>query len=195
MILSGRDIKEAVSNGDIIIKDFDPSKLEVNGYKLTLSKFILVPNEDSFKLVLNNKTLKYERVWDTAEEISYVLVQIPKEGLILQKGVLYLCCTNEYIGSDKYIPCIKDASSIARNGIDLRKGAGFGDLGFKGYWTLEVTVDYNTIVYADMPIGQMIFNEASENIDAFYGEKGNYQNQSEDTPGYPVPTKLFKKIK
>ncbi len=53
--------------------------------------------------------------------------------------------------------------------------AGFGDIGFNGTYTLEITVVHPVHIYPDMLIGQVYFEKPDGNIDFLYN--GRYQNQ------------------
>ena len=82
----------------------------------------------------------------------------------------------ETISSDKYISAIDGRSSIGRLGISIHSTAGFGDIGFSGTYTLEISVVQPVIIYPDMLIGQVYFTEPNGDIDFLYS--GRYQNQS-----------------
>ena len=53
--------------------------------------------------------------------------------------------------------------------------AGFGDNGFKGKWTLEITVTHPVIVYPGMEIGQLYYETIDGDSSMTYA--GKYQNQ------------------
>jgi dCTP deaminase len=57
--------------------------------------------------------------------------------------------------------------------------AGFGDLGFKGTITLEISVIYETRIYAGDRVCQVFF-ETVKGKRRFY--QGRYQNQVEPAP-------------
>jgi len=103
--------------------------------------------------------------------------EIPKEGLIISHKMFYLGYTNEKIGSDFYIPMYEGRSSTARLGIVSHLSAGFGDVGFKQQWTLEIAVKEDTKLYRDMEIGQVYFMQGSEEIPS-HKYVGKYTNQS-----------------
>ena len=188
-MLSGKEIIKEVASGNIKISDFDEKNIQPNGYELHLGNVLLTPDEESFQLYLDKKTLEYRRVWDWKKPIAYKEIIIPEEGYILEKGRLYLGVTKERIGTDKYVPELKDKSSFAREGKDLRKGAGFGDIGWEGYFTVEITTDHDAMFYPNEPICQVIFHNVEGDLSLNYKEMGNYNDQ----PAYPVPSTRFKK--
>ena len=100
---------------------------------------------------------------------------IPEEGYILKPNHLYIGATQETISSDKYISAIDGRSSIGRLGIFIHATAGFGDLGFKGTYTLEIVPTIPVLIKPGIEIGQVSFQQPEGDIDFLY--KGRYQNQ------------------
>lgn len=143
-MLTKSEIKEAVRVGDIKITPYDENQLNPNSYDLRLSKYVL----------------RYlDNVLDAAQEPQVRESEIGPNGILLAPGELYLMATQEITHTDKYIPCIEGRSSIGRLGISVHATAGFGDLGFIGTWTLEVSVIKPVIIYAGMRICQIYFEE------------------------------------
>lgn len=103
-------------------------------------------------------------------------IEIPEEGIILSKNIFYLGYTNERMGSDFYIPMYEGRSSTARLGISSHLSAGFGDVGFKSQWTLEIAVQENTKFYPNVDIGQVYFVSGSEE-EPTYKYNGKYVSQ------------------
>lgn len=161
-MLSGNEILKQNAKGNIIIEPFDKKRLNPNSYNITLA----------------NKLKVYTcEVLDCKKDNPFKELIIPEEGLILQPGELYIGSTNEYTETYGFVPNIDGRSSIGRLGISVHVTAGFGDNGFKGKWTLEITVTKPIIVYPNMEIGQLYY----EVIDGEPAEEyhGRYQNQSE----------------
>ena len=105
------------------------------------------------------------------------------DGLILQPGILYIGNTIESAGSDKYIPMYEGRSSMARLGIQSHISAGFGDVGFKSQWTLEIRVVHPVKVYSGMRIGQIFFHRINLDYNLETNlYRGKYLNQSGPQP-------------
>ena len=89
---------------------------------------------------------------------------IPEEGLLLDSRKLYLGRTLEYTETHNLVPMLEGRSSIGRLGLFVHITAGFGDVGFKGYWTLEIFCVQPIRVYPNTEICQIfylkIFQEA-----------------------------------
>ncbi len=109
-------------------------------------------------------------------------IVIPESGLILSPTVGYLGSTVEYTETYNLFPYIDGKSSVGRNFILNHHTAGRGDDGFCGTWTLEIRVLYPTVVFPNMRIGQIYY-------DQFQGERTPYnENPSSHYNGQLGPT-------
>ena len=154
--------KEAIDNGDIQITPFNPENINPNSYNLTLSPILKVYDDKVLDAHKKNKTNR---------------IIIPASGLILQPGELYIGATNEITLTDKYIPVISGRSTIGRLGISVHVTAGFGDVGFKGTWTLEITAVKKVRIYPNDEICQIYWFTPAGDTDVKYD--GRYQGQIE----------------
>ena len=165
MILSGRSIFNAIETGTIEIEPFNENQLNPNSYDLRLS----------------DKVIAYKPgvVLDCAKEPAadeYETIDIPLEGLLLQPGRLYLMSTIERTYAPNTVPLIEGRSSLARLGVSVHSAAGFGDVGFNGTWTLEVSVINPVRIYARMRVCQVYFLKMKESFkENYYHSK--YQGQ------------------
>ena len=173
MLTASKILKE-IEAGNIGIDPFNIDQLNPNSYNVRLDNKLLVYKDDgSYTSYLfppspldpkNPETLKTETLF------------IREGGYVLDPNKLYLASTKETISSDKYISAIDGRSSIGRLGISIHSTAGFGDIGFSGTYTLEISVVQPVVIYPDMLIGQVYFTEPNGDIDFLYN--GRYQNQS-----------------
>jgi dCTP deaminase len=168
MILSGLEIKNKLGR-ELLIEPFNDAQLNPNSYNLTLHNELMV---------YTGPVLDMKKKNDTESLI------IPPEGIVLETGKLYLGRTNEYTKTDKYVPMLEGRSSIGRLGISVHSSAGFGDVGFAGYWTLEITCAQPVRIYPNVQICQ-IFYYAIEGDYTPY--KSKYQNNKSI-----LPSLLFK---
>ena len=123
MIISGLEIKNML-NKEIFIEPFDDSRLNPNSYNLRLHNELLVYDSHVLDMKVKNETKT---------------ISIPPEGLVLEPGIVYLGRTVEYTKTLNHVPMLEGRSSIGRLGIYIHVTAGFGDVGFSGYWTLEIS--------------------------------------------------------
>jgi len=162
MILSGLEIKKEIENGGIYIENFDISKLNPNSYNLTL----------------HNELKVYEgRVLDMRVEQRTKDIIIPEDGYMLEPGELYLARTAELTKTDKFVPMLEGRSSIGRLGMFIHVTAGFGDVGFQGTWTLEITVVKPLVIYPWVEIGQIYYHTIEGEYEKY--SSGKYQGQKE----------------
>lgn len=160
MILSGKEIEKHIGK-DIIIEPFDKSRLNPNSYNLTLNERLLLYKSDCLDMKKNNETRE---------------IIIPKEGLTLQPGKLYLGRTNEFTGTDKYIPMLEGRSSTGRLGVFIHVTAGFGDIGFSGFWTLEIFCIQPVKIYPNVEICQIYYHNIEGEYELY--RSGKYQNNT-----------------
>lgn len=161
MILSGRKIEELVGKGAIKIDPFERSRLNPNSYNLRLSNELVI---------YRPTTLDMKKLSPTYS------IEIPEEGYKMHPGVLYLARTMEYTEAHTVVPMLEGRSSIGRLGISVHETAGFGDVGFCGFWTLEMTCVYPVVIYAGVEICQLYFHTIEGNFDPYVS--GKYQNNS-----------------
>lgn len=163
-MLTGSEILKCVREGKISITPFNEKQLNPNSYNLRIDRKLLVYN--NFPL-------------DSLKENSVEEIIMPDDGYILIPGVLYLGTTIETTWADKLIPCISGRSSIARLGIEIHRTAGFGDIGFHGKWTLEMTSVYPVTIYPGQEICQIYYEKPDGDISEKFTYHGKYQNQDD----------------
>ena len=160
MILSGLEIKSRL-NKDIFIEPFNESQLNPNSYNLRLAPELMVYKND----VLDMKTP------NDVEELV-----IPEEGLLLEPGKLYLGRTVEHTRADAHVPMLEGRSSIGRLGLFIHVTAGFGDVGFNGYWTLEIFCVQPIRIYSGVEICQIYYHSLEGDYERY--SSGKYQNNN-----------------
>ena len=183
-LLSDRMIIEEVKKGNIYIEGFDIEK-ESNKHKyLGDGKYTGKLGPNGYDLTLNPKMYVYENVTEENpldcrkdNSLRQKEIIIPEEGYVLKPGEFYIAAVNEYTKTKKYVPALKGRSSIARLSMVVHKTAGFGDDGFEGRFTLEITVDKPLRVYPNMRICQIIYMQTIGNVINEYN--GKYQNSEE----------------
>ena len=164
MILSGEEIRRRLGD-QIVIDPFDPSRLNPNSYNLTLHDELLV----------------YEEVVLDMREANRVRrIHIPESGLVLKPQQLYLGRTAERTETHDLVPMIEGRSSIGRLGLFVHVTAGFGDVGFCGYWTLEIFAVQPVKIYPGVPICQIFYHELTGDFQEYASAK--YQHNRDIQP-------------
>lgn len=171
MILSGHEIRNQLGR-NIVIDPFDESKLNPNSYNLSLHDELLTYEE----LVLDMRKANRVR-----------RVQIPPEGLVLSPNHLYLGRTVERTETHNLVPMIEGRSSIGRLGLFVHVTAGFGDVGFCGYWTLEMFAVQPVKIYPGVSICQIFYHQIAGDFSVYSSDK--YQHNRDIQPSL-----LFKEL-
>lgn len=158
MIISGKEIVKKLGK-TIFIEPFSMSQLNPNSYNLRLHNELLVYNEQVLDMKKPNKCTK---------------MIIPPEGITLQPHTLYLARTVEYTKTVDMVPMLEGRSSIGRLGLFIHITAGFGDVGFTGFWTLEMFCVQPIHIYSDVEICQIYYHTIEGAYDSYVSNK--YQN-------------------
>ena len=104
---------------------------------------------------------------DMAKPNPASIIDIPEDGYVLQPNKLYLGRTNEYTKTDGYIPMLEGRSSVGRLGVFIHVTAGFGDVGFAGYWTLEIFCVQPIRIYPNVEICQIYYHDIDGEYDTY----------------------------
>jgi dCTP deaminase len=164
MILSGDEIRIQLGT-NIFIEPFDERRLNPNSYNLTLHNEVMTYEEVVLDMRKANRTRR---------------ITIPEEGLVLSPNQLYLGRTVEMTETHNLVPMIEGRSSIGRLGLFVHVTAGFGDVGFRGYWTLEMFAVQPVKIYPHVPICQIFYHQIDGAIREYASDK--YQNNHDIQP-------------
>ena len=178
MILSDKKILKKIKKGSIKIEPFDEACLGSNSYDVHLSQHLACYVSKKLDAKKHNK-------------IENII--IPEEGFLLEPEKLYLGSTVEYTETHKHVPFIEGKSSTGRLGISIHATAGKGYVGFCGHWTLVITVAQPVRVYANMPIGQLIYFPVSGKVKNSYDKKKSAKYSGQGAK--PVESMMWKNFK
>lgn len=162
IILSGNEIKLQHEAGTIVIEPWDDARVNPNSYNVSLAPELMVYTEACLDPRQDNRTRT---------------ITIPEEGLVLTPGKLYLGRTNEWTETYGLVPKLEGRSSIGRLGLFIHVTAGYGDVGFRGYWTLEIVAVEPVRIYPNMEIGQLSYHPVCGEVVNQY--QGKYQDSRE----------------
>jgi dCTP deaminase len=158
MILSGNSYEKELELGNIVISPFRKDFLNPNSYDLHLGKELYQLDD---------------LIVDPLKEHRWTEYDLSKQYKVIDPGKLYLGHTVELAGSSVYIPKIEGKSTLARLGISIHLTAGYGDIGFIGSWTLEITTVKPFVLRYGMPICQIEFDVIRGDIHHLYNGKYN----------------------
>lgn len=178
MVLSDKSIKEALSEGRVVIEPLDASDIQPASVDLHLDRKVLV---------FGNHQRPYIDVKESLENLSQ-LVEIPdNEPFILHPGDFVLGSTVEHIElPEDLVARLEGKSSLGRIGLVIHSTAGFVDPGWKGNLTLELSnlARLPITLYYGMKIGQISFLSLTTPAERLYGSESlgsKYQGQVEPT--------------
>ncbi|MFB6283346.1 MAG: dCTP deaminase [Halobacteria archaeon] len=182
MILSDRDIRERLENGDLTVEPLDDPELQIQ--------------PASIDLRLGREFLEFRRsnipcIHPNSEEETedYTRKNIVEQGedYVLHPGDFVLGSTYETVEiPEDLVARVEGRSSLGRLAIVVHATAGFVDPGFRGKITLELS-NLGTAPVAlrpeEMRISQIVLTELSTAAEVPYGsERGSkYQDQTEPT--------------
>ncbi|HXW67456.1 MAG TPA: dCTP deaminase [Thermoplasmata archaeon] len=174
MILSDVKIREEMRRGRIVIRPFRAGSLGTNSYDVHLGPYLAVYESGALDARRPNPVREF---------------RIPKDGVVLVPGQLYLGVTEEYTETHGFVPFLEGKSSVGRLGLDIHSTAGKGDEGFCNYWTLEMSVKVPVRIYAGMPIGQLIYFEISGRVQHSYSGKRSAKYRA--VSAHPTPSRMY----
>ena len=213
-VLTGPEIHRCIKEGRIQVTPFDEQYINPGSIDLTLGSkvavygitvFVSMPglvspfkNAPMYTLTddaLRHTTRKagtnlttYNETLDSKKEQPVYTFDIdPTLGWVLQPGIGYLMHTAERVCTKEFVPVLDGKSSIGRLFVTAHVTAGYGDTGFDGQYTLEVTTKYPVRVYPGMRFCQMRFMTLSGEV-MDYKKSGNYIG--EHSMG-PVPSRAW----
>lgn len=166
MILTGLEIKKRLGT-DIVIDPYEPDLLNPNSYNLRLHDELVVYKTRELDMRVKPET---------------ETIRIPESGILLEPGRLYLGRTLEYTETRNLVPMLEGRSSIGRLGLFVHITAGFGDVGFKGYWTLEISAIQPIRIYPFVGICQIFYHTVEGEITEY--KSGKYQANQGIQPSF-----------
>ena len=167
MILTDKNILQQISDNKIVI-DPSPSleQIQPSSIDLRLGNEFLLPIPHQLVDVKNGSP--------HYETIECNVLQMPPNSFILGTTIERIKLPPNLIAR------VEGRSSLARLGIAIHITAGFIDPSFEGQITLEIAnLSNNTVMlYENMRICQIVFEELKETPNRLYGDCGNkYQGQ------------------
>lgn len=166
MILTGAQIDKEVREGSIVLSDYHEKRLNPNSYNLRLGSRLLAYANPILDTEIENPTTC--RQYNIGDQIT------------LFPNQLYLAETMEWTETHNHIPMIEGRSSFGRLGLFVHVTAGFGDIGFKGRWTLEICCLKPIRLRIGCEICQIFYHQPFGDITSRYN--GRYQNAKSVEP-------------
>ena len=190
MYLSDIDIKKAVKDGDIILSDFDVSRLQPASYDILLGNKFLLTEAHSSDFIDPVKK-KYASMRE--------IILKKGETFTLHPGISILGISIDYFGSQKYLVQLHGKSSLARIGLMVHNTAGLINPGHFLCVTFELC-NLNSIpiiLTPGMPIAQLTFSKMVTEPKTSYKKVSTYVNDhwKIERPPKNIDRKMKKKKK
>lgn len=182
-ILSGPEILNQVAAGRIQIDPLRQEYVNPASVDLTLGPCVKIysgtyqkrqytlPEEDGrtfLPLEHIRDPLDSKQSWATDD------YTMSEKGWCLYPGVCYLMHTTERVRTDHFVPVLDGKSSVGRVFIKVHETAGYGDPGFDGQYTLEVSAQIPIRVYPGMRFCQIRFHTLVGEPLLYSPQQGHY---------------------
>jgi dCTP deaminase len=179
VILSDRDIRDAIDGGRIGIDPFNPDDVQPSSVDLHVDRFFRT---------FHNARHPYIDVKKPMDDLTELVEMSADEAFILHPGEFVLGSTSEYVRlPHDLVARLEGKSSLGRLGLLIHSTAGYVDPGFEGHLTLELSNVANLpiTIYPSMKIGQISFFQLTSAAEHPYGSDSvgsKYQGQRGPTP-------------
>jgi len=179
MLLSDRDIRDAIESGVVKLEPYDPAMVQPSSIDVRLDRF--------FRVFENHR---YPHIDPAVEQPDLTRLVEPEgdDPFILHPGEFALGSTFEVVSlPDDIASRLEGKSSLGRLGLLTHSTAGFIDPGFSGHVTLELS-NVATLpikLWPGMKIGQLCLFRLSSPAEHPYGSAvygSRYQGQRGPTP-------------
>ncbi len=167
MFLSDCEIRKAVEDGEIVLRDFDENRLQPASYDILLGNRFVVNQDETTHYV--------DPARGVFAKTREILVE-DDEPFVLHPGVSVLGVSKDFFGSQRFLIQLSGKSSLARIGLLVHNTAGFINPGHYLQITLELC-NLNSvpiILRPGMEIAQLLFAALSSPPQIDYGQVGRF---------------------
>ncbi|WP_456482492.1 dCTP deaminase [Methanopyrus sp.] len=181
-MLSDRDIKRALEEGDIVVKPLEEEYLEEALGPASLD--LRLGNEFVVFKTLHKPCI--DPTVDAGENTERIVIDEDEE-FVINPGELVLAITHEWIeiNAPDITGVLHGRSSLGRLGIQAHVEAGYVDPGWRGRLTLEL-VNFNPMpvkLRPGMRVVQIVFHRLSSPAERTYAESsGKYHGDRRPSP-------------
>ena len=179
MLLSDRDLKQAIADGRMGLTPYDEAMVQPSSIDVRLDRY--------FRVFANHRYTHIDPATQQ-DDLTELLEPEGDEPFVLHPGEFVLGSTLEVITlGDDLASRLEGKSSLGRLGLLTHSTAGFIDPGFSGHVTLELSNVANLPIklYPGMKIGQICVLQLTSPSEHPYGSSvygSRYQDQRGPTP-------------
>lgn len=175
MLLSDRDLRQEIANGQILLDPFDAGLVQPSSVDVRLDRWFRVFNNHRFTHI-DPRTRQ--------DDLTTMVEVRDGDPFVLHPGEFVLASTLEVVELGvQFAGRLEGKSSLGRLGLLVHSTAGFVDPGFHGQVTLELSNVANLpiMLWPGMRIGQLCVFELRSPADVPYGSNSllgsRYQGQ------------------
>ncbi|WP_055694111.1 dCTP deaminase [Streptomyces prasinopilosus] len=174
MLLSDRDINEAIAGGRLGVSPYDEAMLQPASIDVRL--------DDQFRVFENHRCAYIDPALEQPD-LTRLVRPAAGEAFVLHPGEFVLASTFEEVRlADDLAARLEGKSSLGRLGLVTHSTAGFIDPGFQGHVTLELSnsATLPLLLWPGMKIGQLCVIQMSSEAEHPYGSAvrgSRYQGQ------------------
>lgn len=175
MLLSDRDIHQAIADGRLGVSPYDPDMLQPASIDVRLDDRFLVFENHAYPFI--------DPAQEQADLTREVRVEKGGDPFVLHPGEFVLASTYEEVRlGDDLAGRLEGKSSLGRLGLITHSTAGFIDPGFHGHITLELSnlTRVPLLLWPGMKIGQLALFAMTSSAEHPYGSAvrgSRYQGQ------------------
>lgn len=165
MLISDKDLRIAVKNGELELTPFDPDSIQPASIDVRLDRYFRIFDNHRYPFI------------DPSEQQPELtrIIEIPQgEPFVLHPGEFVLASTFEQVRLGLNLAArLEGKSSLGRLGLITHSTAGFIDPGFDGHVTIEIS-NVATIpikLWPGMKIGQICYFRLSSQVEYAYGSQ------------------------
>lgn len=179
MLLSDRDLRKALEDGQLNVDPLDPAMVQPASIDIRLDRYFRVFDNSRYTHI--DPQLRQD-------ELTSLVEKDGEEPFVLHPGEFALASTFETVSlPDHLAGRLEGKSSLGRLGLLTHSTAGFIDPGFTGHITLELSNVSNLPItlWPGMKIGQLCLFQLATAAEFPYGSTeigSRYQNQRGPTP-------------
>ena len=179
MLLSDRDIRAALNEGELAVEPHDDAMIQPSSIDVRL---------DGLFRVFNNSKYTHIDPKLPQEDLTTLVEGSENEAFVLHPGEFVLGATLERFSIPRNLAGrLEGKSSLGRLGLLTHSTAGFIDPGFEGHITLELsnTANLPIVLYPGMKVGQLALFRLTSEVESPYGSGSlgsKYQGQRGPTP-------------
>ncbi len=196
-VYSNKQIKNAVTDGHIVIYPYVESYINGSSVDVTLGEWFYRTERDTHRTIYNPfdeyavnshfdgpHQAKPHKQWCDEQGIKrFVNIADDHPIIVMRPGERILAHTHEFIGiKAPGTSTMQARSTWGRNGVAVCLDAGWGDPGYINRWTMEIynmNQHHSVVLPVGERIAQIVFYETGEVEGEYSTLSGKYQNTKE----------------